>query len=82
LPLLAATPTLEWQSRLRRKARGGPCWKSREGPARELILQKFQAHYDVHGAGSLLVDGTRVVVHGSGVEIDHGENADPLAAVP
>jgi hypothetical protein len=48
----------------------------------ELILQKFQAHYDIHGAGSLLVDGTRVVVHGAGVEIDHGENGDPLAAVP
>ena len=48
----------------------------------ELILERFRAHYDIHGAGSLLVDGTRVVVHGSGVEIDHGENADPLAAVP
>lgn len=48
----------------------------------ELILVKFQAHYDVHGPGSLLVDGTRVVVHGMGVEIDHGEAPDPLAAVP
>ena len=56
--------------------------KAEKGQLEELILQKFQAHYDENGPGALLVDTVRVVVHGSGVDIDHGERADPLAAVP
>jgi len=56
--------------------------KAEKGQLEELILQKFQAHYDQNGPGSLLADGARVVVHGHGVEIDHGEHSDPLASVP
>ena len=56
--------------------------KAEKGQLEELILQKLQAHYDQHGPGSLLVDGLRVVVHGAGVNLDRGEHADPLAAVP
>ena len=55
--------------------------KAEKAQLEELILQTLRAHYDQHGPGSLLVDGTRVVVHGRGVDLDHGENADPLAAV-
>ena len=56
--------------------------KAEKGQLEELILQKFQAHYDQNGPGSLLADGARVVVHGTGVDIDHGEHSDPLASVP
>lgn len=56
--------------------------KAEKGQLEELILHKFQAHYDQNGPGSLLADGARVVVHGRGVDIDHGEHPDPLAAVP
>ena len=56
--------------------------KAEKGQLEELILQRFQAHFDQNGPGSLLADNTRVVVHGKGVEIDHGEYPDPLAAVP
>jgi hypothetical protein len=55
--------------------------KAEKGQLEELILQKLQAHYDTNGPGALLVDSTRVVVHGRGVDIDHGEHPDPLAAV-
>ena len=55
--------------------------KAEKGQLEELILQKLQAHYDANGPGVLLVDGTRVVVHGRGVDIDRGEHPDPLAAV-
>ena len=55
--------------------------KAEKGQLEELILQKFQAHYDQNGPGSLLADGARVVVHGTGVDIDHGEHPDPYAAV-
>ena len=48
----------------------------------QLIRQHLQSHYDQHGPASLLVDGLRVVVHAQGVALDHGEYADPLAAVP
>jgi hypothetical protein len=56
--------------------------KAEKSQLEELILQRLRAHYDSNGPGALLVDTTRVVVHGSGVDIDHGEHADPLAAVP
>jgi len=55
--------------------------KAEKGQLEELILQKLRDHYDSNGPAAILVDGTRVVVHGSGVEIDHGEAPDPLAAV-
>ena len=47
-----------------------------------MILERLQAQYDAHGSGSLLADGTRVVVTTTGALLDKGENADPLAAVP
>jgi hypothetical protein len=56
--------------------------KAEKGQLEELILQKLRDHYDSNGPAAILVDSMRVVVHGGGVEIDHGENPDPLAAVP
>jgi hypothetical protein len=56
--------------------------KAEKGQLEELILQKLREHYDSNGPSSLLVDTSRVVVHGRGVEIDHGDAIDPLAAVP
>lgn len=56
--------------------------KLEKGELEELILQSLQSHYDQHGPAALLVDGLRVVVHARGVALDHGENPDPLAAVP
>ena len=55
--------------------------KAEKSQLEELILHKLREHYDANGPNALLVDSTRVVVHGSGVEIDHGESSDPLAAV-
>ena len=46
-----------------------------------LILERFVEHYEKHGSGALLGDGTRVVVNGDGVRIDTGETTDPLATV-
>ena len=56
--------------------------KAEKGQLEELILRNLQSHFDHHGPSALLVDGVRVVVHAHGVAIDHGEHADPLAAVP
>ena len=56
--------------------------KAEKSQLEELILQRLRDHYDSNGPSALLVDTTRVVVHGRGVDIDHGESADPLAAVP
>ena len=56
--------------------------KAEKSQLEELILQKLRAHYDSNGPDAIRVDGARVVVHGNGVEIDHGEAPDPLAAVP
>ena len=55
--------------------------KAEKSQLEELILQKLREHYDSNGSTALLVDSARVVVHGRGVDIDHGETADPLAAV-
>ena len=55
--------------------------KAEKGQLEDLIRQQLQAYYDQHGPGSLLVDNLRVVVHGRGVELDHGEHPDPLASV-
>jgi hypothetical protein len=46
-----------------------------------LILSKLTEHYDKHGSGALLTEGLRVVVNGSGITLDSGEAAHPLAAV-
>lgn len=48
----------------------------------ELVLARLTAHYDLHGPAALLADGVRLVVTSAGAAIDHGETADPLAAVP
>jgi hypothetical protein len=55
--------------------------KAEKSQLEELILQRLRDHYDANGPAAILVDSTRVVVHSRGVDIDHGENADPLAAV-
>jgi hypothetical protein len=46
-----------------------------------LILAKLTEHYERHGSGALLAEGLRVVVNGSGITLDTGEAAHPLAAV-
>jgi hypothetical protein len=46
-----------------------------------LILAKLSEHYEEHGSSSLLTEGLRVVVNGSGVTLDTGETQHPLAAV-
>ena len=56
--------------------------KAEKGQLEQLILARLQAHYDAHGASSLLVENMRVVVNTQGAVIDTGEQADPLAAVP
>ena len=56
--------------------------KAEKGQLEELVLGKLQAHYDAHGAGALLEETLRVVVTARGIDLDRGENADPLAAVP
>ena len=55
--------------------------KAEKGQLEELILARLTAYHDENGPGALLVDGVRVVVTASGAAIDHGEAADPLAAV-
>ncbi|MEO5676552.1 MAG: hypothetical protein ABIQ84_03320 [Usitatibacter sp.] len=56
--------------------------KAEKAQLEELVLGKLQAHYDAQGAAALLEENLRVVVTARGVDLDRGENADPLAAVP
>ena len=56
--------------------------KAEKSQLEQLILQKLTDHYEKHGSGALLDEGLRVVVDAQGVQIDRGEAADPLAAVP
>ena len=56
--------------------------KAEKAQLEELILEKLTTHYEAHGSSALLDDGLRVVVQASGVSLDKGEIADPLAAVP
>ena|SRR5438128_227389 len=56
--------------------------KAEKEELRELVLLRLAEHHDRHGPAALLEDGVRVVVQSDGVVIDHGEAADPLAAVP
>lgn len=46
-----------------------------------LILAKLTEHFEQHGASALLAEGLRVVVNGSGVNLDSGDTQHPLAAV-
>jgi hypothetical protein len=55
--------------------------KSEKSELEALILGRLVEHYDRHGSQALLEEGVRVVVVGSGVRLDKGEVADPLAAV-
>ena len=56
--------------------------KAEKGQLEELILEKLTEHFENQGATALLAEGLRVIVQGTGVELDHGETPDPLAAVP
>lgn len=56
--------------------------KAEKAQLETLILAKLTNHHTQHGATALLAEGLRVIVEGSGVALDHGETADPLAAVP
>jgi ribosomal protein L12E/L44/L45/RPP1/RPP2 len=47
----------------------------------KLILERFEALYGREGGSALLHPELRVVVNARGVELDHGEARDPLAAV-
>lgn len=46
-----------------------------------LILAKLTEHFEQHGSSALLAEGLRVVVNGSGVNLDSGDTPHPLAAV-
>ena len=56
--------------------------KAEKGQLEELILRALSEHYDAHGPNALLEEGVRVVVDPSGIRVDTGESADPLAAIP
>lgn len=56
--------------------------KAEKGQLEELILAKLTEHFEQHGSSALLDEGLRIVVHSTGVALDRGEAADPLAAVP
>ena len=56
--------------------------KAEKGQLEQLILARFDEHFDKNGPSGLLEDGVRVVVNTAGVAIDKGETKDPLAAVP
>jgi len=56
--------------------------KAEKGQLEQMILAQLQAHFDAHGAPSLLAENVRVVVNAQGAALDSGELADPLAAVP
>ena len=56
--------------------------KAEKAQLEALILEKLAEHYDRNGAASLLAENVRIVVHGRGVDLDHGEHDDPLAAIP
>lgn len=56
--------------------------KAEKGQLEELILSKLTEHYERHGSSALLDEGLRVIVESTGVALDRGEAADPLAAVP
>lgn len=47
----------------------------------KLILERFEALYGKEGGSALLHPALRVVVNARGVDLDHGESQDPLAAV-
>ena len=47
----------------------------------KLIRERFEALHRREGGAALLNPALRVVVTGSGVQLDHGEARDPLAAV-
>jgi hypothetical protein len=47
----------------------------------KLILERFNALHTKEGGSALLHPELRVVVNARGVELDHGETRDPLAAV-
>ena len=55
--------------------------KAEKGQLEEMILGRFQEHFDAQGPGAMLAEGLRVVVTVEGARLDHGEAADPLAAV-
>jgi hypothetical protein len=74
---------LEWESPLDVKGPKVPLLgKAEKAQLEVLILEKLTAHYERHGAASLLAENVRIVVHGNGVSLDHGEMPDPLAAIP
>jgi len=56
--------------------------KAEKAQLEEMILKRFQEHFDAHGPSGLLGENVRVVVNPDGVALDGGENPDPLAAVP
>lgn len=56
--------------------------KAEKAQLEELIAKTLRAHFDAHGGTALLAENLRVIVQGTGVELDHGETPDPLAAVP
>ena len=54
--------------------------KAEKGQLEEMILARFQEHFDAKGPAAMLAEDLRVVVTVEGARLDHGESADPLAA--
>ena len=47
----------------------------------KVILERLEALFRQQGAAGILDPRLRVVLHGNGVDLDHGDTRDPLAAV-
>lgn len=56
--------------------------KAEKAQLEELILERLTDYFEREGPTSLLAEGLRVIVNGTGVDLDHGESRDPLASVP
>ena len=78
-----ADERLEWPRFVAKRSASVPLLgKAEKAQLEELILERLVDHFEREGPSSLLVDGLRVIVNGTGVALDHGEVPDPLAAVP
>ncbi len=55
--------------------------KAEKAELETLILARLVAHYEAEGPGALLVEGLRIVADGRGVQLDHGQTPEPLAAI-
>ena len=57
LPLGFGNPTLEWRSRLRTRDAVPLLGKAEKAQLEEMILKRFQEHFDAHGPSLVDTDG-------------------------